>query len=234
MKRKTKFVSGKIGSVVGFALAGGAFVAPAFGGYTAITTTDAVLTPSPIGPAVGLPFTVTDPSGGFSSFVGDTPADPTITGNDLSKYHYTLDGTTQSVDPATRENDYTGTYNIYYDLAGQTTYVPGADPSVSMGTFNILATFGTGANSNNADLSGSLTQVTGPTGPGASNFRDLGSTYGNNPVVYTGTYTGTDPGVSGFLQGTLVQTAAVPEPASLGLIGFGVAALASGRRRRHR
>jgi hypothetical protein len=195
---------------------------PAFAGYTAITTTDTVNTPSTGGPVVGDLFS-TATSGGFTSFIGDTPNDPTLTGNDLPYYRYTLDGSITSINSLTDQIEYTGAYSIFYDLNLDGTFETG-EPTVSTGDFTIFATFLPGTN--DAALTGDLTQTAGPSNPA---FADLSE--GGRPVLYTGTYDGNDPGVSGTIQGTLRQNAVVvPEPASMGILCLG--GLLLGRRRR--
>jgi hypothetical protein len=200
---------------------------PVFAGYTATTSVDTVLTPegSQPGPQVGDTFD-TQTSGGFLTYTPDTPNDPQITGGDLPNYRYTLDGTVASVDTLTGMVDYTGTYRIFYDLNHNGLYDSGSDPSVSSGDFNITATFIPGTN--NATLSGDLTQTAGPSNPA---FADLSE--GGNPVLYTGTYDGTEPGVLGTIVGTLRQNAVVvPEPASFSLLAIGAVSLMGRRRRR--
>lgn len=189
---------------------------PAFAGFTATSGVDTVLTPagSNPGPDVGDTF-ATQTSGTFTSFIGDTPADPQITGGDTNFYRYTLNGTVASFDGLTTVG-YSGTYRIFYDQDLNGLY-GGADPSVSSGNFNITAVFtGLGA----ATLTGTLNQTAGPSNVA---FRDL--SYGGNPVIYAGTYLETVPGQLGTITGTLRQNAVVPEPASLGLLAAGSALL---------
>lgn len=197
----------------------------ALAGYTATTGVDPVSTPSgPLaGPQVGDAFATTTP-GTFTSFVGDTPADAQVTGGDLNFYRYTLSGAVTGVDLLLGRVDYAGTYTIFYD--GNLDGAEGgpADPRVSRGTFTITALFTPGTN--NAVLTGLLTQTSGPA---VAAFRDL--SYGGNGVEYTGAYVGTNPGVSGFIQGALRQNAVVPAPAAGALAGAG---LLAGLRRRRR
>ena len=194
-------------------------------GYTAVTTTDNVLTPTNglpgPQPQIGETFN-TQTSGGFASFTPDTPADPQIT-TDLSSYRYTLDGSVASVNLLTGVVDYTGNYRIFYDLNHDNLF-DGSDPSVSSGTFNIVATFVPATN--NATLAGQLNQTQGPSNPA---FKDL--SYGGNRVLYTGLYQGTNPGVSGTIQGALRQNALAPEPASLMVVVLSGAGLLARRRR---
>jgi hypothetical protein len=200
-----------------------ASAAPVFAGYTAVTNTTTVSTPeqNPGGPTVGDTFATTTP-GSFATYIPDTPNDPQITQNDLSAFRYTLNGSIQTINTTAGLIDYTGNYSIFYDINNNNTYDPGTDPIVSAGTFTIDATFI--PLTNDATLVGTLTQTTGP----AQGFADLSE--GGHSVNYTGTYMGTDPGVSGTIQGTLTQTAVVPEPASLGLIGIGSLGLLRRRR----
>jgi hypothetical protein len=118
---------------------------------------------------------------------------------------------------------YAGTYEIYYNYMGQ--------QQVSLGNVLLTATFTPGTN--DAIVTGTLTQTAGPSGPYAGSFTDLGADYGNNPVEFSGTYTGgtTDPS-TGVIQGTLVQTALVPEPAALSLALLAGIGLVFGRNRR--
>ena len=173
---------------------------------------------------IGDTFTVNN--GSFLSFLGDTSADPTISGGDLANYKFDLTGAVSSV--AGNVANYTGTYSIYYDL--DLNGAPNEGIFVSQGTFSLAATF---AAANTAALTGSLVQTAGPSGPGSSNFRDLGATYGNNPVTVTGTYMGdpTNPlTATGSI--TLRQNASpVPEPASMAALSLGALALVRKRRR---
>lgn len=195
----------------------------AFAGFTVTTGTNGVNTPQGAqpGPQVGDTFATSAP-GTFTGYVADTPADPQLTGADLPFYRYTLNGAVSNVSGALSNIiTYTGTYDIFYDLGLDGSKSTG-DPDVSAGNFSITGTFnGTPI----AALTGTLTQTSGPTNPA---FRDLSE--GGNPVLYTGTYTETNPGVSGTIQGALRQNAIVPEPASLGLLG--IAGIATLRRRR--
>jgi hypothetical protein len=206
-----------------FALCGclvfAASAVPALAGFTAVTNPTVVNTPATGGPAVGDAFNTPTP-GSFTTFIGDTPADPTITGGDLSHYLYLLNGSIASITGPII--DYTGTYDIFYDLAGSGAFNVN-DPTVSAGNFNITATFIPATN--DAALTGSLTQTSGPSNPA---FRDL--SYGGNPVVVTGSYFGTNPGVSGIIDATLRQNAVVPEPSSLALLGIGGLTLLRRRR----
>jgi hypothetical protein len=201
-------------------LALGSTAVPVFAGYTAVTNPTTVDTPSSGGPAVGDAFDTPTP-GSFLSFIGDTPADPTITGGDLSRYLYTLNGSINSIDTLAGVINYTGSYDIFYDLAGSGMF-NASDPTVSAGNFDIDATFIPATN--NAALTGTLTQTTGPSNPA---FDDL--SYGGNPVDVTGTYVGNDPGVSGIIDATLRQNA-VPEPTSMAFLGLGALALLRKRR----
>jgi PEP-CTERM motif-containing protein len=196
----------------------------AFAGFTVTTGTDPVNTPQGAlpGAQVGDTFATSTP-GTFTNYLADTPADPQLTGADLPFYRYTLNGAVSNVSGAlSNVITYTGTYDIFYDL-GLDGSKSGGDPDVSSGNFSITGTFdGTPI----AALTGTLTQTAGPSNPA---FRDLSE--GGNPVLYTGTYTETNPGVSGTIQGALRQNAVVPEPASIGLLGL--AGLTLVRRRKH-
>src|SRR5262249_27224691 len=150
--------------------------------------------------------------GTFAAYVADTIFDPQINGNDLSNYGYTLTGTVTSV--MGEMVDYSGTYEIFYNLDGNHTLDPG-DLRVSAGTFVASAVF---TPANTATFTGTLTQTQGPQNPA---FADL--SYGGNPVSLTGNYIGnlTDPSV-GTLESTLRQGAsAVPEPSAIALLALG-------------
>jgi hypothetical protein len=199
----------------------------AFAGFIATTGTDAVSTPAVSGPAVGDAF-ATIGHGTLTNYIPLGPTDPQSLG-DLSDYVYDLNGTVTQVGTGAAANliTYAGTYDVDYVNGGTTT-------TVSEGTFTILAQFIAGTN--NATLNGSLIQTPGFAVPAP--FADL--SYGGNPVVYSGFYTGTNPGVSGTIQGSLIQAAAfpsgggtpgAPEPASLGVLGLGATALLARRRK---
>jgi PEP-CTERM motif len=206
-------------------LAAGLAAVPAMAGFVVTTGTDIVNSSSPP-PAVGESFSVSD--GTFALYAPGSPSDPQVLG-DLSSYNYTLDGTIQSISGETIT--YTGTYEITY------TFNPGSGTvvvPVSSGVSAFSATFAPGTN--DAAVTGTLTQTTGPQGPFASSFTNLGAEYGGNPVDIAATYIGgiADPTV-GTIQGTLTQTAApVPEPATLSLALIGGAGLLVGRNRRQR
>lgn len=156
------------------------------------------------------------PNGTFLTYTPG-PGDPQLTGNDLANYRYDLEGAGTPVNSSTI--DYTGTYNIYYAESGQS---EANDPSVSSGTFNIVASF-IGA-TNDANLMGTLTQTKGPTNPA---FANLASAYGN-PVDYIGTYLGgADPSHLGnndygTIQGELVTAAPLPKSAFAGIALLGI------------
>lgn len=202
-----------------------------FAGFIATTGVNAVSTPagSLAGPQVGDTFATSAP-GTLTTYTPFTPADPQLDGVDLSNYRYDLNGTVTSVNLALGYVTYAGSYDIYYNLGGTGPAAP--DIAVSEGTFSILAAFTSGTN--NATLTGTLIQS--PSFSVPAPFADL--SYGGNPVVYTGVYDGTNPGVSGTIQGSLIQTAAfpsgglpsTPEPASLGLLALGATALMARRR----
>lgn len=200
------------------ALVVAALASPALAGFTASTTVDTVLTPDTGAPgaSVGDTFSM-NVAGGFDAFIPDTASDPQITGGDLNFYRYTLNGAVASV--LANVVTYTGTYTIFYDLGLDG--IGGTDINVSSGSFTLTATFVTGFD---ALLAGTLTQTSGPANPA---FSDL--SYGGSPVIYTGTYTGGTPGVSGVIEGTLRQNA-VPTPGAMALAGIG--GLVAARRRR--
>lgn len=201
------------------ALAVVALATPAFAGFTASTTLTNVLTPDTgfPGPELGETF-ATSPAGGFDGFTPDNALDPQITGGDLQFYRYTFSGAiTAAIGNVVT---YTGTYSIFYDL--DLNGVGGSDISVSSGDLVLTATFVTPFN---AVLNGILTQTSGPANPA---FADL--SYGGSPVIYTGTYIGANPGVSGVIEGELRQNAVVPAPGAFALAALG--GLAASRRRR--
>ncbi|HEY1684325.1 MAG TPA: hypothetical protein VGG19_06155 [Tepidisphaeraceae bacterium] len=191
------------------AILSAALAIPAMAGFVATTGTDTVNSSAPP-PSVGETFSV--PAGTFSAYVPDGSSDPQIQ-NDLANYGYILDGTIQSITGETIA--YTGTYEITY------TFNPGSGNvvvPVSTGDAAFSAVFTPGTN--DAAVTGTLTQTQGPQGPYASSFTDLGAEYGGNPVNILATYIGgtTDPTV-GTIQGTLTQTASpVPEPAGACLL----------------
>jgi hypothetical protein len=199
-----------------------------FAGFIATTGTDAVLTPAVGGPAVGDAFSTSATGGTLTSYIPLGPTDPQSLG-DLSNYRYDLSGEVTEIGSTPASANlitYAGTYDV--DYVNGSTVIP-----VSEGTFTILAQFGLGGAPNNASLNGSLIQTPGFVVPAP--FADL--SYGGNPVVYTGTYIGSDPGVSGTIQGSLIQAAGTPsggstapEPASIGLLAIGATALVARRR----
>lgn len=168
-------------------------------------------------------FTPLNNAGDFTSYTPDTIADPQNMANDLGLYHYTLNGTVQSI--TGNVVDYAGLYRIFYDSNRNQTWDAG-DNSVSSGNFNLAATFD---NFGMASLLGALNQSSGPDNPA---FRDL--SYGGQPVSVIGTYIADQPGVSGRINLTLRQNAAgvIPEPSSLALLATGLLPLAGFRRRR--
>ncbi len=201
-----------------FAVSLMALAGQAQAGFTATTGLTTVSTPAGIEPGaqVGDVFATTT-AGTFTTFVPDTAADPQI-GPDLANYRYSLNGSVASVSGALNNIiAYSGTYRIFYDqnLDGI------EDVLVSGGTFTLTATFAAGG----AVLSGELNQTQGPALPV---FADL--SYGGSPVLYTGTYVETVPGLQGTIAGTLRQNAVIPAPGAAAALALG--GLVAARRRR--
>lgn len=180
----------------------------------------AVLGPVEVTNSGGSPATLTVTSPGtIVSYVPQTPADPQLTGNDLNHFKLTF---TSATFTAPTPGSIVGTYYLYYDLGldGQ----DAGDPRISSGTFS----FNAGAlNSDGAyPLDGTITQILGPSNPALA---DLSYGQPNNPLSFTGFYNpgGATPNISGVI----VQGLAIPEPASMSLLGLPVLALAARRRR---
>lgn len=202
-----------------------AFAAPAFAGYTATTGVDLGTNTDPgnDGATVGDSFTIQ--GGTFTSFIPDGPSDPQLTGADLAFYRYNLTATVANVGPGAQA-DYTGTYEIFYDLNLNGMNDDGL--LVSGGTLAATASFFA---PNNATFTGQLFQTTGPSNPA---FADL--SYGGNPVDFTGDYVGLGfgDGSQATFQSTLRQDGgidAVPEPATFSLLAMGIPMLMMRRRR---
>jgi hypothetical protein len=200
-------------------LAAAAFIAApraANAGYTAVTGTDAVLTPDTNGNLiadVGETFATAGP-GTFVAWLPDGPTDPQINNNDLNLYGYSLNGAVTAV--AGNKVTYGGTYKIQYFDPSQLVF------DVSTGTFVIDATFDPNGG---AALDGWLFQTAGPAHPA---FQDLGYC---GPVSYKGTYAPVTFGRNGTIQGVLT-TSCIPEPGSMALLATGLLPLLGLRRRK--
>lgn len=201
------------------ALLGGA--SSAFAGYTATTNpfTATATDTTGNGPSIG--DTLSVDGGSFLSFLGDTSQDPTISGGDLNRYRFDLDGTVTSFVGGGLATSFSGTYTIYYDQNANGMMDEGL--RVSSGDFT-LDTFLTG-------ITGSFTQTQGPNNP---SFADLGALYNNNPIDAIGTIV---PNFNNPLASTttlvLRQNAIaqpVPEPATMAALGLGALALIRRRR----
>jgi hypothetical protein len=155
--------------------------------------------------------------GSFSSYVPGL-GDPTITGGDLNRYRYNMDGTVASVVGATVT--YSGTYRIFYDsdLSGEFNV---GDFSYSVGTLGMVIDFlGVGPYVAN----GTLHQTSGPD----AGFPSSG--FANTDAIFTGTYqvTSTD-GSEGTVSGVI--RSAPDAGSSLALLGMGMTGLLAMRRR---
>jgi hypothetical protein len=198
------------------------FTATTFAGYTVQTGIDGVANTDnpPSGATLGDSFTVSQ--GTFAAYAPDTILDPQINGGDLGNYGYTLTGNVANVTGLVV--NYTGTYEIFYNLDGNNTLDAG-DLRVSAGNFAAQATF---TPTNTAVFTGTLTQTQGAENPA---FSDL--SYGGNPVSLVGNYVGnpTNPLV-GTLESTLRQNTPVPEPSSVVLALLGAVAIGYSRARK--
>jgi hypothetical protein len=161
--------------------------------------------------------------GSFATYLADTPLDPQIAAGDLGLYRFNLSGSIAGV--LANVVTYDGDYSLFYDQNGDGE--PNEGLIVSSGDFAGTATFLTGET---ATFVGTLTQTTGPSNPA---FRDL--SYGGSPIELTGEYAdtviGDGPSPTGTLTATLRQNAiAIPEPATLSLVGVALAAFGLRRR----
>jgi hypothetical protein len=151
----------------------------------------------------------------YQGFIRDSSDVPLIQEADFINYRYSFEGTVTAVNGNTAV--YIGTYAIVFDLLPWG--VPDFD--VSVGTFNFEATYVT---PQFATIVGNMYQTSGPDETG---FFDL--TFGtSHPMSYVGTYTESEPGVGGEMEGRIVQS--IPGAGVLPV--FGAAGLMMSRRRR--
>lgn len=155
--------------------------------------------------------------GSFASYVPGF-GDPTITGGDLNRYRYNMDGTVVSV--VGTVVTYSGNYRIFYDsdLSGQ---FNAGDYSYSLGTLGMTIDFGGAAP---YVANGQLHQTAGPD----AGFPSSG--FPNADAYFTGTYKVTSlDGSTGTVSGTI--RSAPDAGSSLALLGVGMTGLLALRRR---
>jgi hypothetical protein len=190
------------------------FVAQASFAFTAVTDTAVVVNNPGTGPAqVGDTFSVT--GGDFASYVPTALNDPTITGNDLNLYHFSMQGTVNNISPSGVVS-YSGFYTIYYQQ-GASIF------NLSTGTLALTVNFGTAINGDSYAATGTLTQTGGPS-PG---FPSNG--FPESSSGFTGLYTQGTTDASGTVQGVI----STPETTStLGLLGVSAVGLLALNRRK--
>lgn len=155
--------------------------------------------------------------GSFSTYIPGL-GDPTITGGDLNRYRYNMDGTVASVVGTTVT--YTGNYRIFYDSDLNGEFNTG-DFSYSLGTLGMVIDFlGVGPYVAN----GTLHQTAGPD----AGFPSSG--FPNANASFTGTYEVTSAdGSKGTVSGVI--RSAPDAGSSLALLGMGMTGLLALRRR---
>jgi len=173
--------------------------------------------PAP-GAQVGDQFSIV--GGSFAAHVPG-PGDPTITGGDLNRYRYNMDGTVASVAGAVV--DYTGSYRIFYDSNIDGLFNAG-DFSYSFGTLAMTIDFsGVGPA---FIANGTLHQTAGPD----AGFPSSG--FPNADAEFTGTYTVNSlDGSTGIVQGTITSTSVPDAGSSLVLTGIAALGIVAARRR---
>jgi hypothetical protein len=190
-------------------------VAQASFAFTAVTDTAAdINSPGTGGAQVGDTFTVT--GGNFASYLPTQSGDPTITGNDLNLYHFSLQGTVTSVNPTTEVVSYSGFYQIYYQQ-GSSVF------DLSTGILALTVNFGAPTAPNVYAANGVLTQTGGPS-PG---FPSNG--FPESSSAFTGVYIQDANDANGSVQGTI----STPDATStLGLLGVSAVGLLAFNRRK--